>query len=161
MKNLIDLFSKCYGWLICGASSLKSPLLLVIRLYWGWQMFVSGHAHLSDVPTMVERFQKWGVPFPTFNVYVSGYTESICGILLLLGLASRIITIPLIINFCVAYLTASRDTLLNIFKDPDSFVSDAAFLFLLASLIVFIFGPGVFSLDWVIGKIYAKKKLNG
>ena len=61
----------------------------------------------------------------------------------------------------MAYLTASRDTLLNIFKDPDSFVSDAAFLFLLASLIVFIFGPGVFSLDWVIGKIYGKKKLNG
>ena len=161
MKNLIDLFSKYYGWLICGASSLKSPLLLVIRLYWGWQMFVSGHAHLSDVPTMVERFQKWGVPFPTVNVYISGYTESICGILLLLGLASRLITIPLIVNFCVAYLTASRDTLLNIFKDPDSFVSDAAFLFLLASLIVFIFGPGVFSLDWVIGKIYGKKKLNG
>jgi putative oxidoreductase len=163
MKNLIDLFAKCYGWLICGASFLKSPFLLIIRLYWGWQMFVSGHAHLSpdNLPAMIERFKGWGIPFPAVNVYVSGYTESICGILLLLGLASRLITIPLIINFCVAYLTASRATLLNVFHDPDAFVSDAAFLFLLASLIVFIFGPGVFSLDCVVGKIYAKKKLNG
>ena len=52
------------------------------------------------------------------------------------------ITIPLIVNFCVAYLTASREVLLNIFNDPDAFVSDAAFLFVLVSVIVFIFGPG-------------------
>ena len=48
MKNLIALFAKAYGWLICGAGFLKSPLLLVIRLYWGWQSVVSGHwAHLG------------------------------------------------------------------------------------------------------------------
>ena len=158
MKKLIALFAKAYGWLVCGASFLKHPLLLIIRLYWGWQMFVSGHAHLSDVPTMVKRFQDWGVPFPTVNVYISGYTESICGLLLLAGLASRLITIPLIVNFCVAYLTASRDTLLNIFNKPDDFVSDAAFLFLLASVLVFVFGPGAFSLDGLIGWIYRKKK---
>ena len=157
MKKLIALFAKAYGWLICGAGFLKAPFLLIIRLYWGWQMFVSGHAHLGDVPAMAQRFHDWGVPFPTFNVYVSGYTECLCGLLLLTGLGSRIITIPLIINFCVAYLTASHDTLVNIFNKPDDFVSDAAFLFLLASLIVFIFGPGAFSLDWVIGWIYRKK----
>jgi hypothetical protein len=52
----------------------------------------------------------------------------VCGLLLLAGFASRLITIPLIINFCVAYLTASREVLLGIFSDPDAFVSDAAFL---------------------------------
>ena len=140
--QLSGLARKGYQLLIAGASSLKSPFLLIVRLYWGWQMFVSGRAHLSDVPTMVQRFQEWGVPFPTFNVYVSGLTECACGLLLLIGFASRLITIPLIVNFCVAYLTASREVLLNIFNDPDAFVSDAAFLFLLASVIVFIFGPG-------------------
>ena len=138
--QLSGLARKGYQLLIAGASSLKSPFLLIVRLYWGWQMFVSGRAHLSDVPTMVQRFQEWGVPFPTFNVYVSGLTECACGLLLLVGFASRLITIPLIVNFCVAYLTASREVLLNIFNDPDAFVSDAAFLFLLASVIVFIFG---------------------
>jgi putative oxidoreductase len=141
-----------YELLIASASSLKSPFLLGVRLYWGWQMFVAGSAHLSDVPAMVERFQEWGVPFPTFNVYLSGLTEIVCGLLLLIGFASRLITIPLIVNFCVAYLTASREVLLNVFNDPDAFVSDAAFLFLLASLIVFIFGPGALSVDAIIKK---------
>jgi putative oxidoreductase len=83
-----------YELLIAGASSLKSPFLLLVRLYWGWQMFVSGRAHLSDMPAMVQRFQEWGVPFPTFNLYVSGLTECACGLLLLVGFASRLITIP-------------------------------------------------------------------
>lgn len=163
MKNLIALFAKAYGWLICGASLLKSPLLLIIRLYWGWQTSVSGYGHLTHVADMIENFKKWHIPFPEINVYISGYTELIFGIILLLGLASRITTIPLIINFFVAYLTASHDTvqqsLAAIFTKPDDFVSDTAFLFLFASVIVFVFGPGVFSLDWVIGKIYRKKKV--
>ena len=154
IPQLSGLARKGYQLLIAGASSLKSPFLLIVRLYWGWQMFVSGRAHLADVPTMVQRFQEWGVPFPTFNVYVSGLTECACGLLLLIGFASRLITVPLIVNFCVAYLTASREVLLNIFSDPDAFVSDAAFLFLLASVIVFIFGPGAFSVDAIIKRLF-------
>ncbi len=153
---MISLGRRAYALLIAGASLLQSPLLLVIRLYWGWQMFVSGRAHLSNVPEMVKRFQDWGVPFPTINVYVSGLTECACGLLLLVGLASRVITIPLIINFCVAYLTASRKVLFNIFGDPDAFVSDAAFLFLLASVLVFVFGPGRFSVDCILQRIWAR-----
>ncbi len=155
---MIPMLASAYGWLIALASKLQSPLLLLIRLYWGWQMFVSGHAHLSDVPAMAQRFTEWGVPFPVLNVYISGLTECVCGLLLLVGLASRLITIPLIINFCVAYLTASRQTVLNIFHDPDAFVSDAAFLFLLASVLIFVFGPGIFSLDWLIGKKFLPHK---
>ena len=162
MKSLIAFLAKAYGRLVCGASLLKSPLLLIIRLYWGWQSSVSGHAHLSNYAAMVENFRKWHVPFPEINVYFSAYTELILGGFLLIGLASRIITIPLIFNFFIAYLTASHDTVQQsfgaIFSDPDTFVSDASFLFLFASVIVFVFGPGVLSLDWVIVKIYAKKK---
>ena len=154
LRRFTDLARAGYEFLIASASIFKSPFLLVVRLYWGWQMVVAGSAHLSDVPAMVERFQEWGVPFPTFNVYVSGVTECVCGLLLLAGCASRLITIPLIINFCVAYLTASREVLLGIFSDPDAFVSDAAFLFLLASVIVFVFGPGTFSVDALIKRLF-------
>jgi DoxX len=95
-ENIMNQFSHFarpgYELLIAGASTLKSPFLLAVRLYWGWQMYVAGSAHLSDVPAMVERFQEWGVPFPLFNVYLSGFTEIVCGLLLLIGLASRLIT---------------------------------------------------------------------
>lgn len=155
LNDLSTLLTPAYSLGERAASSLQSPLLLAIRLYWGWQMAVSGHAHLADVPTMVQRFTDWGVPFPTLNVYVSALTEITCGLLFLVGFASRLITIPLIINFCVAYATASREVLLKVFQDPDAFVSDAAFLFLLASVIVFVFGPGVFSVDYLIGLKFA------
>ena len=158
LQELTELSRTGYELLKAGASSLKSPFLLGVRLYWGWQMFVAGSAHLSDVPAMVERFQEWGIPFPTLNVYLSGLTEIVCGLLLLVGFASRLITIPLIVNFCVAYLTASREVLLNVFNDPDAFVSDAAFLFLLASLVVFIFGPGVWSVDTLLKKFFGRSR---
>ncbi|HWB61006.1 MAG TPA: DoxX family protein [Chthoniobacteraceae bacterium] len=162
MKAFIDLFAKAYGLLVRGAGYLQHPLLLIIRLYWGWETFDSGRSHLGNVPAMVERFKGWHIPFPEANVYLSGYTELLCGILLLLGLASRIITIPLICNFIVAYLTASHDTIQQslgaIFSKPDDFTGDTSFLFLLASVLVFVFGPGMFSLDWVMGKIYRGKK---
>lgn len=157
-QQLANFVRAGYELLVTNASSLRSPFLLVVRLYWGWQMFVAGSAHLSDVPSMVERFTEWGVPFPTFNVYLSGITEIVCGLLLVAGFASRLITIPLIINFCVAYLTASREVLLNIFNDPDAFVSDAAFLFLLASVIILIFGPGALSVDGILKKAFAEPR---
>lgn len=67
-----------YELLIAGASSLKSPFLLVVRLLLGLADVCLRQAHLSDVPAMVERFQEWGVPFPEFNVYVSGLVPSRC-----------------------------------------------------------------------------------
>jgi putative oxidoreductase len=152
------LNERTMGWLAPARTIMQSLVLLLIRLYWGWQMFVSGRAHLSDVATMVQRFHDWGVPFPTFNVYLSGLTECTCGLLLLAGFASRVITIPLIIDFCVAYLTASRETVLNVFKDPDAFVSDAAFLFLFASVMVFVFGPGKFSIDWLLARKFGRSQ---
>ena len=47
----------------------------------------------------------------------------------------------------VAYGTAHIEEVKGMFSDPDAFVTAAPFLFLLASVIVFTFGPGKFSID--------------
>jgi len=52
----------------------------------------------------------------------------------------------------VAYLTAHLDVVKAIWSDSDSFVTAAPFLFLLASVIIFTFGPGKFSMDEVLRK---------
>ena len=67
--------------------------------------------------------------------------------LLLLGLFSRVTCVPLIFTMIVAYSTAHIEELKGMFSDPDAFVTAAPFLFLLASVIVFTFGAGKFSLD--------------
>jgi putative oxidoreductase len=73
-------------------------------------------------------------------------------------LGSRIITVPLICTMIVAYLTADSDAVKNIFSKPDAFLSADEFLFLLTSVIVLVFGPGIFSLDAVIARIRGQKK---
>src|SRR5271155_879993 len=147
MKHMKSL----YQLLIRIGQYLKPAVLLIFRLAWGWELFESGRAHLANVPAMVERFQSWGVPFPHLNVYISAYTEMFGGLLLMVGLASRLISIPLFFNFCVAYLTASHDTVVNFFhQDPSNFIDDTAFPFLITSMLFLAAGPGIISADALI-----------
>jgi len=148
---------RAYRGLICGGSQLQSFALLVLRLGIGCQLFYSGRGHLTHIEKTVQAFQEWGVPMARLNVYISGTTELVGGILILLGLASRLISIPLIINFCVAYLAASRDALKHILTDPNDVAGDTAFPFLAASLIILAFGPGWISLDGLIKAIFFKR----
>jgi putative oxidoreductase len=62
----------------------------------------------------------------------------------------RLVSIPLMILLSVAYLTADLDKVKMIFSDPDKFLTADEFLFLFAVVLVFVFGPGKFSIDWLI-----------
>ena len=73
------------------------------------------------------------------------------GIFLALGLLSRLTAFALTINMIVAYITADREALLSIFSDPDKFYAAAPYTFLIASLIILIFGPGKIALDTLLG----------
>lgn len=139
---------------MAAALSLKSPFLLAIPSLLGLADVRCRQRAPFGCADHGRRLHRVGVPFPTLDVYFSAIIEIACGLLLAAGLASRLIAIPLIIDFCIAYLTASREVLFNIFNNPDAFVFDAAFLFLFASLIVFIFGPGAFSLDGMLKKFF-------
>jgi putative oxidoreductase len=149
-EKMKPLIVRLYGWLIVVGNTLRSPFLLAVRLYWGWQFFLTGKGKLSDLEKPTQFFQSLGIPFPHEQAILAGATECSGGILLLLGLASRLVSVPLMILLSVAYLTADLAVVRNIFNEPDKFVAADEFLFLFAVLIVFIFGPGKFSLDWLI-----------
>jgi putative oxidoreductase len=51
----------------------------------------------------------------------------------------------------MAYITADREALLSIFSDPDKFYAAAPYTFLIASLLILIFGPGKIAADSLIG----------
>lgn len=141
-----------YEFLIRAGTLFQSPLLLVIRLYWGWQFFLTGRGKLMNFSRTTEFFQSLHIPMPAFNAGLAGTTECVGGLLFLLGLASRLVSIPLACVTIVAYLTAEIDRLKQIFSDPDKFVTADPFLFMLAAFIVFAFGPGRFSVDWLIAQ---------
>jgi putative oxidoreductase len=138
------------------ASKGQSPFLLLIRVYIGYQCVKSGVLHLHHFQQTVDAFKSWDIPFPTANVVFSGLTEIVGGSLLLLGLVARLASLALVGNFTVAFLAVNlsdphyRELLHNFWNNQDVLLKDDAFAFLMTSIIVLIFGPGIFSLDGMI-----------
>jgi len=142
------------GWLIAIGNALRSPVLLVIRLFWGWQFFLTGKGKLMDLSKPTQYFESLGIPLSHASAIVAACTECFGGLLLLIGLATRLISIPLVILLAVAYCTADIDRVRAIFSDPDKFVTADEFLFLFAVVVVFVCGPGAFSVDALLAKYF-------
>lgn len=151
------IMEKLYRLWVSLISKLQSPFLLVIRLYWGWQFFLTGKGKLMNLDRTAGFFANLHIPMPKLNAIMAGSTECLGGLLLLLGLGSRIATVPLIFTMIIAYLTADYDKVQHIFSKPDDFVSAAEFQFMLTAIIVLLFGPGVFSLDALIARVRGYK----
>ncbi len=146
----MKLIDKLYGWYLRAANACQSPFLLAIRLYWGWQFFQAGWGKAMNIPHVVEYFTSLGVPAPMLNAYFIAWLEVVGGILLALGLFSRLIALPLTIDMIVAYFLGDREALGAIFSDPDKFYAATPYTFLFASLLILFFGPGKLSLDSLI-----------
>ncbi len=141
---------RSYERFVDAFSSLESIFLLAIRLYWGWQMAETGWGKLHHLGRVTDFFGSLGIPFPAVSAAGIACLEFVGGILLAVGLGSRLIAFLLASDMFVAYLTAGREHLLAIFSDPGKFYGDDAFTFLFASLIVLIFGPGKLALDELV-----------
>jgi putative oxidoreductase len=150
-NSMFDSLASVYERFSKWASCLGPFALLILRLGWGWEMIESGHGHLTHIQATTDFFTSLHIPFPRANVIISGSTELVGGILLVLGLGARLISIPLGFNFLVAILTASKDNVMHFFsQNPSKIVDDTAYPFLITSLIILAFGPGLFSIDGIL-----------
>jgi putative oxidoreductase len=152
------ILERGYEFLTRIANSLRSPFLLAVRLYWGWQLMQSGWGKLHNLAGVTEFFTSLGLPAPHFTAIAISNLELFGGALLALGLGSRLIGLALTGNMFVAYVTADRGALLSIFSDPGKFYNADPFTFLFASLLVLLFGPGYFSIDRIIQAIRDSKQ---
>src|SRR5271169_4617994 len=146
----IQFIEKYCDLFVRALSSLQSPFLLAVRLYWGWQFMQAGWGKLNDIGKVVNFFTSLGIPAPALNAYFVSGLEFAGGLLLLLGLGSRLIALLLTLDMIVAYITADREALFSIISNPDKFTAAAPYTFLVASLVVLIFGAGWFSLDALV-----------
>src|SRR5258708_30906853 len=63
---------------------------LIMRLIVGYVFMLSGWGKLNNLPQIIQNFTEWGIPFPKIlTPFVSG-VEFFGGIMLLLGLFTRI-----------------------------------------------------------------------
>jgi putative oxidoreductase len=148
MKTITHL----YGKLNSLASRLQSPFLLAVRLYWGWQFIQTGIGHLTHLDKVTEYFGSLGIAAPALMAPLISALELGGGVLLAVGLSSRLIALLLTGNMMVAFITGDREALFSIFSDPDKFYAAAPYTFLMASLLILIFGPGKISVDALLAR---------
>src|SRR5271170_1220860 len=154
----LPLAISAYNLLIKWASMLQSPFLLIVRLYWGWQLVQSGWGKLHHLARVTDFFASLNIPLPAVSAtFVSGL-EFVGGLLLILGLGSRVIGLLLTVNMLVAYWTADREALTSVFSDPGKFYNADPYTFLFAALMVLVFCPGLFALDTLIGR-YVERQI--
>jgi len=133
-------------------SLLQSPFLLAIRLYWGWQFAQNGWGKLHNLAKITDYFRSLNIPFPAANAHFIAGLEFFGGLLLIVGLGTRLVGLLLAANMMVAYWTADHDALVSILSDPGKFYIADPYTFLFASLLVLIFGAGLLSFDALIMK---------
>jgi putative oxidoreductase len=148
-----SLVSHGYRLFTSAANQLQAPFLLAVRLYWGWQFSQAGWGKLHRLPQVTKFFASLGIPLPHLNAVFVSTTEVVGGILLALGLGSRLISVLLSCDMIVAYLASDREALRAIFSDPGKFYNADPYTFLFAALMVLIFGPGLLSLDALIQRL--------
>ena len=153
MNQLTALYAR---W-IAVLEWLQAPFLLAVRLYWGGNFVVTGWGKVTNLPKITDYFSSLGIPFPHANACAAATVETLGGFLLLIGLGSRLVTLPLLFVLGVAYATTEMPALHALLTDPDQFTAATPFLFAVACLIVLLFGPGPLSIDAWIGHCREKK----
>jgi putative oxidoreductase len=125
---------------------------LFARLTVGWVFLQSGWGKIHNIDRVIGFFASLGLPAPVFQAHLVAYTECVAGVLLLIGLATRLASIPLIIIMTVALRTALAE-------DATSFsalTGIAEYLYIVLLVWLMIAGPGKVAIDSLIAKAYRK-----
>ncbi len=159
MNKLLTTLHSWHGNFFHFVDYLQHPFLLFVRLYWGIHLIQSGWGKLHHLDKVTEFFTSLNLPMPHQMAIFISCVEFFGGLFLAVGLLSRVTSIVLTINMLMAYITADREAFTSIFSDPDKFAAAAPYVFLVASVIVLVFGPGIFSLDALANKVLWKTGL--
>jgi putative oxidoreductase len=133
-----------------GASgaSTNSKAILLIRVLVGCVFLSEGiQKFLFPDSLGVGRFVKIGIPWPQVMAPFVGMVEIVCGTLLLVGFFTRLATVPLLIDICVALystkiVTFSKNGLWSTLHEARTDVS-----MLLGLIFLLLVGGGAWSID--------------
>ncbi len=134
-------------------NTLNDKKVMLVRLIVGLVFLTEGiQKFLFPELLGTGRFLKIGFSDPSFWAYFTGTFEMICGTLVLVGLVTRIVVIPLLIIMITAFITTKWPILINKGMWPmfHEYRTDFAMTILLIYLL--ISGGGRWSIDSNIGK---------
>src|SRR5512135_550513 len=101
--------ARYYARLCASLNHLQGPLLLAIRLYWGWQFATDGWGKLTHLDKVAEFFASLSLPMPHATALMVALIEFAGGIFFALGLGARLTSLILFANMTMAYLSVPDD----------------------------------------------------
>lgn len=119
---------------------------LLGRLAVGLVFMSTGWGKVHNIEKVAGFFTSLGIPAPHFQAILVGYSELLCGTALVVGLLTRLATVPLIVSMIVAILTAKRPELHGLFD----LVGFDEFTYLVVLVMIAILGPGSVALDAIV-----------
>lgn len=128
---------------------MKNVLLLLIRAVLAYGFFETASEKWKDIASVGDWFATLHIPFPHFNAYLSAGTEALGVLLLVLGLATRWISIPLMFVLLVAIGTVHWKNGFD--AGNNGFEIPLYYLLLLGVLLAY--GGGTLSADNLIGRL--------
>lgn len=129
----------------------NSKTTIIIRVIVGAVFFSEGvQKFLFPAIRGAGRFEKIGFPSPEFLGTFVGFFEILCGILLLVGLLTRLASIPLIIIMLVAFATTKAEVLANEGFWELLHGSRTDWAMLLGSVFLLVNGGGNWSIDKIL-----------
>jgi putative oxidoreductase len=117
-----------------------------MRIYFGYFWAETGWGKIHNLDAFAQRFVGWGIPYPHISAALSGYTEWVGGILLMFGLFTRLVSIPLVFNMFVAIVKVKVKNITGI--DDFAEMDEVLYMFILFWLMMA--GPGRVSVDHLI-----------
>jgi uncharacterized membrane protein YphA (DoxX/SURF4 family) len=132
---------------------------ILIRMVIGF-VFISEGLQKFILPEIrgVGRFINIGIPYPEISAYFVASFEIVCGALVLIGLMTRLSSIPILIIMIVAIMT----TKIEVFTTEGMWSmlhgSRTDWAMLICSIFLIIKGSGDFSADYIIQKNIEMKK---
>jgi putative oxidoreductase len=158
--SIVGNVVRLYSGVSAALCRLRDPLLLAIRLYWGFQFVQDGWGKLTHLDKVTEFFTTLNLPAPHTTAMMVALVELVGGILFGLGILSRLTSLVLFVNMTMAYLSVPDDRVnfSHIFSKPEDFYGASPYTYWFAALLILILGPGLFAVDTLLGKLFANQE---
>ena len=123
------------------------------RLTLGLVFIGTGWGKLHSLEDVTQFFASLHIPAPGFNARLASVTEFVGGILLLVGLGTRLAALPVATTMVVAIATAKRAELGGL----TDLVAFDEWTYLVMCLWLVVAGPGPLSLDALVARFVTRR----
>jgi putative oxidoreductase len=118
------------------------------RLTVGLVFIGTGWGKLHSIPDVTEFFTTLHIPAPGFNARLTAATEFFGGLAMLLGLGTRLVSLPLAFTMVIAILTAKRADITGL----TALVGFEEWSYLVFFIWLALVGAGPVSIDGLLGR---------